>query len=96
MFVSGESPRRVGHSECGASLFGPDMALDIGTLLEKLPEKQRDQEFKQVSMTDENAYLSSLPLTSHNCQQAFRSIQRDYHQLTMTEQICGGVLFNDT
>lgn len=44
-----DRPRRAVGSSGWASVLGPDMTLDIHTLLEKLPEAHRDAELKQVS-----------------------------------------------
>ncbi|KAL7869040.1 hypothetical protein AOLI_G00130280 [Acnodon oligacanthus] len=41
-------PRRAKKSGGAASLLGPDIALNIETLLNRFPEAQRDQELRQV------------------------------------------------
>ncbi|KAJ7984684.1 hypothetical protein DPEC_G00357310, partial [Dallia pectoralis] len=45
-----ESPRRASEEDpvSRPALLGPDIALDISSLLENLPENQREQTFKQV------------------------------------------------
>ncbi|KAJ8413699.1 hypothetical protein AAFF_G00082060 [Aldrovandia affinis] len=44
----GERPRGATSSVSGSSVLGPDMALEIQSLLENLPEAQKDIELRQV------------------------------------------------
>lgn len=46
----GGLPSKPEESDGYASLLGPDMALNIETLLNRIPEAQRRQELKQVSV----------------------------------------------
>ncbi|KAM4624517.1 radial spoke head 10 homolog B [Polymixia lowei] len=45
---NGGLPQRLSGPGNGSSMLGPDLALDIGSLLANVPENQRDVEHKQV------------------------------------------------